>query len=153
MIKLEKKTILGIGILLLCFVLSLIFFLVFNTKQRYVLYFQHRDTGKNQVEARYLPKLEKEKRIGLLVDELLLGPVSDRSLPLFPRNTKSLNTVLIEKTLYVNLSSEAFHINQASSVNKTGAELFRNNIFRNFKNIDTIQIYIDGSLIYENEAF
>lgn len=153
MIKLEKKTILGIGILLLCFVLSLTFFLVFNSKQRYVLYFQHRDSGDLQVESRYLPKLEKEKRIGLLVDEILLGPMSDRSLPLFPRNTKSLSRVLVDKTLYVNLSEEAFHINEASSTNKTGAELFRKNIFRNFKNIDTIQIYIDGSLIYENEAF
>ena len=153
MIQFERKTILGIGFLLILFVLSLIFFLVFNTKQRFVLYFQHRDTGEIQVESRYLPKLEKEKRIGLLVDELLLGPVSDRSLPLFPRNTKSLNTVLVEKTLYVNLSEEAFRINEASSTNKIGAELFRNNIFRNFKNIDTIQIYIDGSLIYENEAF
>lgn len=153
MIRFEKKTIIGLILLAVLAIFSLTLFFMFNTTKRVVFYFQHRDTGELQVESRYLPKVENNNRIYLLVDELLLGPVSDRSLPLFPRNTKSLSTVLVKKTLYVNLSSEAFHINEASSTNKIGVELFRKNIFRNFKNIDIIQIYIDGSLIYENEAF
>ncbi|HPY52872.1 MAG TPA: GerMN domain-containing protein, partial [Treponemataceae bacterium] len=75
------------------------------------------------------------------------------SLPLFPRNTRSLSTALVGKTLYVNLSSEALNILDEASTNKKGAALFRKNVFRNLKNIDIIQIYIDGSSIYENEGF
>jgi hypothetical protein len=40
-----------------------------------------------------------------------------------------------------------------ASTNKEGAALFRKNIFRNVRKIDIIQIYIDGSSIYENEGF
>jgi len=79
--------------------------------------------------------------------------MADRSLPLFPRNTRSLSTALVGKTLYVNLSSEALNILDEASTNKEGAALFRKNIFRNVRKIDIIQIYIDGSSIYENEGF
>lgn len=153
MINIEKKKITALIILAGLCIISLSLFFIFNKKERFVFYFQHRDTGILQVESRYLPKVKKGDRLNLLIDELLLGPMADRSLPLFPRNTRSLSTALVGKTLYVNLSSEALNILDEASTNKEGAALFRKNIFRNVRKIDIIQIYIDGSSIYENEGF
>ncbi|HOQ93124.1 MAG TPA: GerMN domain-containing protein [Treponemataceae bacterium] len=153
MIHIEKKKIVALIILASLCIISLSLFFIFNKKARFVFYFQHRDTGVLQVESRYLPKVKKGDRLNLLIDELLLGPMADRSLPLFPRNTRSLSTALVGKTLYVNLSSEALNILDEASTNKEGAALFRKNIFRNVRKIDIIQIYIDGSSIYENEGF
>ena len=153
MIHIEKKKIVALIILASLCIISLSLFFIFNKKARFVFYFQHRDTGVLQVESRYLPKVKKGEKVDLLIDELLLGPMADRSLPLFPRNTRSLSTALVGKTLYVNLSSEALNILDEASTNKEGAALFRKNIFRNVRKIDIIQIYIDGSSIYENEGF
>lgn len=153
MIHIEKKKIVALIILASLCIISLSLFFIFNKKARFVFYFQHRDTGVLQVESRYLPKVKKGDRLNLLIDELLLGPMADRSLPLFPRNTRSLSTALVGKTLYVNLSSEALNILDEASTNKEGVALFRKNIFRNVRKIDIIQIYIDGSSIYENEGF
>jgi hypothetical protein len=152
-IHIEKKKIVALIILASLCIISLSLFFIFNKKERFVFYFQHRDTGVLQVESRYLPRVKKGDRLNLLIDELLLGPMADRSLPLFPRNTRSLSTALVGKTLYVNLSSEALNILDEASTNKEGVALFRKNIFRNVRKIDIIQIYIDGSSIYENEGF
>jgi hypothetical protein len=152
-IHIEKKKIVALIILASLCIISLSLFFIFNKKARFVFYFQHRDTGVLQVESRYLPKVKKGDRLNLLIDELLLGPMADRSLPLFPRHTRILSTALVGKTLYVNLSSEALNILDEASTNKEGAALFRKNIFRNVRKIDIIQIYIDGSSIYENEGF
>ena len=153
MIHIHIEKIVALIILASLCIISLSLFFIFNKKARFVFYFQHRDTGVLQVESRYLPKVKKGDRLNLLIDELLLGPMADRSLPLFPRNTRSLSTALVGKTLYVNLSSEALNILDEASTNKEGAALFRKNIFRNVRKIDIIQIYIDGSSIYENEGF
>lgn len=151
--RIDRNKAIGFTILFIVFIISLSCYFFTNTKTRKVLFFQHRDTGVLQVESRYLPKLKKNEGIKLFVDELLLGPMSDRSLPLFPRNTKSISTVLSGKTLYVNLSSEALNVLSAASANKVGSELFRKNVFRNFRNIAIIHIYIEGSSIYENQFF
>ncbi len=81
MIHIEKKKIVALIILASLCIISLSLFFIFNKKARFVFYFQHRDTGVLQVESRYLPKVKKGEKVDLLIDELLLGPMADRSLP------------------------------------------------------------------------
>jgi hypothetical protein len=103
------------------------------------------------VEARFLPKVDAEASLRMFIDDMLLGPVGDRYRLLFPRGTKVLSYFVNDKTLYVTLSEEALYIDgNESSENKEGAEIFRKNVFRNFRNIDIINLYIGSRKIYEN---
>jgi hypothetical protein len=50
----------------------------------------------------------------------------------------------------VDLSAEALFPNERVSSSREGAEIFKKNIFRNFRNIDTINIYIEGRKIFDD---
>jgi hypothetical protein len=88
--------------------------------------------------------------VELYISELLLGPIGERYKLVYPRGTK-LNTCFVQdKVLYVDLSAEALFTNEKVSTSRDGAEIFKKNIFRNFRNIDTINIYIDGRKIFDD---
>ena len=111
---------------------------------RRVFYFESLDTNKISAEVRYLPSKAVQGKERLFVDELLLGPMTNRFRPLFSAGTKSEFCFVRGRTLYVGISKEAVQISPEAADIKKGLELFKKNILKNFTNIDTIMVYIDG---------
>src|SRR5574344_3148581 len=104
---------------------------------RYVMYFESLD-DRLCTEARFLKRKPVQGREHLFVDELLLGPLTNRYRPLFAPGTKAEFCFVRGKTMYVGLSKDAVQISAKSVDIKKGMELFKENILRNFTNIDTI---------------
>ncbi len=151
-VKIIKDTKVRIVLFLLLVILGVSLFLWLNgsSKNRYVLRFEHMNEDGLYVESRFLPKVPKEDSLRLFIDDMLLGPVGDRYKALFPQGTRVTSFFVDGKSLYVTLSEEALYIlGNESSQNKEGAEIFRKNVFRNFRNIDIINLYIDGRKMYE----
>ena len=114
---------------------------------RHVFYFESLDTNKVSTEIRFLPSKAEQGKERLFVDELLLGPMTNRYRPLFSAGTKTEFCFVRGKTLYVGLSKEAVQISPESADVRKGIELFRENILKNFTYIDTIEMYIDGKSV------
>lgn len=140
-----------LAILLVCIsICSIVLWIVNDSKNRYIVCFEHMNKDGLYVESRFLPEVAKDNTLRKFIEDIVLGPIGDRYRLLFPRGTKVLSCFVADKTLYVTLSEEALYITgNDSSNNKEGAENFRKNVFRNFRNIDIINLYIGSSKIYD----
>ncbi len=100
-------------------------------------------------EVRYLPRNPAQGNLCLYVDELLLGPQTQRARPLFSAGTKNEFCFQRGKTLYVGLSQDVlYEVPEAARI-KEGIALFRENIRRNFRGIKEIALFIDGKYVEE----
>lgn len=145
-----KKLINGTFILLIACILaslvvSLFFFLISGTGTRKTFLFESEVTDSLSYEVRFLPKDSPHSGVRLYVEELLLGSMVPQVRPLFPAGTGVRSCFVRNNTLYLDLSAEAIQT-QAGRPSETlvASELLRKNIFANFRNIDTIKLYIVG---------
>ena len=136
--------------LVIIFFISLTLFFLQGYGHRKVFLFESLDEEGLFAENRYYPRNKYIDDVELYVSELLLGPIGERYKLLFPRGTKVKTCFVQNKVLYVDLSTEALFPNERVSTNREGAEIFKKNIFRNFRNIDIINIYIDGRKIFDD---
>ena len=136
--------------LVIIFFVSLTLFFLQGYGHRKVFLFESLDEEGLFAENRYYPRNKYIDDVELYVSELLLGPIGERYKLLFPRGTKVKTCFVQNKVLYVDLSTEALFPNERVSTNREGAEIFKKNIFRNFRNIDIINIYIDGRKIFDD---
>ena len=136
--------------LMIIFFISLTLFFLQGYGHRKVFLFESLDEEGLFAENRYYPRNKYIDDVELYVSELLLGPIGERYKLLFPRGTKVKTCFVQNKVLYVDLSTEALFPNERVSTNREGAEIFKKNIFRNFRNIDIINIYIDGRKIFDD---
>lgn len=143
----EKKTLFIAIIAAALFALSLGLYAAALPGRRHVLRFQSVDSGKNNVEWRLLPRKSGGERVSLYVDELLLGPKTERSRPLFSPGTKARFCFVRGRTLYVNLTPALLEKTGNASEIMYGIELFKKNIRRTFPGIKEIEIYIDNRSI------
>lgn len=143
--KISAKN-LSLFVLALAFVFSLVFFLL-NQKERRVFYFSVIGSDDMAVEVRYLPKNPVQGTVNLFVDELLLGPQTQRARPLFSLGTKNEFCFLRGKTLYVGLSKDVlYQIPEAEDIMQ-GIALFKKNIKKNFAAVHDIALFIDGKYV------
>ena len=136
--------------LVIIFLISLTLFFLQGYGHRNVFLFESLDEEGLFAENRYYPRNKYIDDVELYVSELLLGPIGERYKLIFPRGTKVKTCFVQNKVLYVDLSTEALFPNERVSTNREGAEIFKKNIFRNFRNIDIINIYIDGRKIFDD---
>ena len=136
--------------LVIMFLISLTLFFLQGYGHRKVFLFESLDEEGLFAENRYYPRNKYIDDVELYVSELLLGPIGERYKLIFPRGTKVKTCFVQNKVLYVDLSTEALFPNERVSTNREGAEIFKKNIFRNFRNIDIINIYIDGRKIFDD---
>ncbi len=147
-IKNIKARILLIGAVLL--VISLIFYLIFNSGKRAVLLFESMDNSGLYSEYRYIPRGTVQGDVHYFVDELLLGPTSNRYKPLFAHGTKALSCFLTEENiLYINLNENALFSGNSSSETVKACELLKINVLKNYKHVDNIRVFIMGNLVAE----
>ncbi|MDE6069090.1 MAG: GerMN domain-containing protein, partial [Treponemataceae bacterium] len=106
--------------------------------------------GKSSLEYRILPHRKGDEAISLYVDELILGPKTERARPIFSLGTESKFCFLREKTLFVNLSGELLYRTGNAGEIMDGIELFKKNIFKSFPKVKSVEIFIDGKKILDN---
>ena len=150
--KNSKKLIILAGILFLIFLISLIFYLIEIKSTRRVFIFQSLDDDENHIEIRYLPKVEKEKRLRQYIDDLILGPIHDRYKPLFQNGTKVNFCFVRDNVLYLDLSEEALLQQGISSDTIDAVELLKLNITKNFRSIDNVILFMMGQEVYTQES-
>lgn len=107
--------------------------------------------GKEKIvsEKRLLPSNPVQGEIRLYVDELLLGPQTNRLLPIFAFDS-SVEFCYIEKNvLYVGISESSILDLPNNTDIDSRIELFNKNIRKNFKNIEKIVLFIGGKVVNE----
>lgn len=96
------------------------------------------------IESRYLPTDPQQGLLKYYVEELVLGPLNELSQPIFTRGTKLVSCFERDSVLYVELSDDLLHVDSGSYDFEKSFSIFRTNIKRNFSDIKSVEIYVDG---------
>ena len=120
---------------------------MFSGKQRRTFSFPIIGSDELAYEVRYLPRHPVQGDICLYIDELLLGPQTQRACPLFSAGTKNDFCFMRDKILYIGLSKDVlYEIPEAARI-KDGIVLFEKNIRKNFRGVKEIALFIDGKYV------
>lgn len=133
------------------FATSLSLFFVKQKSKSYVLIFPSAENGSYIVERRNLSNDPAQGVIQLFVDELLLGSTVERTKLIFSSNTRVNSCFLRGNTLYLDLSDDLLSIEKSSFPINEGIELLRENILKNFSNINKIELFIGGKFVASME--
>ena len=131
------------------FILSMALYLIKTPGVRRAFRFQSVDSGRNNVEWRLLARRKRADKAALYVEELLLGPKTERSRPLFSPGTKAEFCFERGKTLYVGLSADLLEKSGNASEIMEGIELFKLNVRKAFPRYKQVEIYIDKKGLFE----
>lgn len=147
--KLSKSQQILAAALAFCFVFSLAAFAAKTRGSRYVFRFQSVDSGRANIEWRFLPRRKGSQKPALYVEELLLGPKTERCRPVFSPGTKVEFCFERDRVLYVGLSSALLEKTGNASEIMEGIELFKKNVRSAFPLIKKVEIYIDKKALAE----
>ncbi len=130
--------------------ISILFYILGSPGKKATFLFESMDSNSLYAEYRYIPSDSVQGDIQYFVDELLLGPLSNRYKPLFALGTRTLSCFLSEdSTLYINLNEKALFASNSSSETINACELLKKNVLKNYKYVDTIKVFIMGNLVTE----
>jgi hypothetical protein len=145
----SDRQLISLAICLGIVLLSLVAVLVRPNSVRSVFFFPDSVKQRVGVDVRYLPPVRgRDARLGQFVDELLLGASVPGLDPLFARGTVRKAAFIRGSTAYIDLSVEALSPNRDGVTNERAVSLFKKNVCTNFRNVDTILVYIDGIEAY-----
>lgn len=149
--KINKKIIsnISIGIFSAALLVTIFSLVIKGIPQRRLFYFDSYNDNKIYTEVRYISNKSDDNEIKAFVDDLLLGPMTNRYKNIFSPNTKTEFCFLEKKDLYLGLSKDALFVNDETFDIKKSVELLRLNIVKNFTNINNINIYIDGKSVWD----
>jgi len=137
------------GCLLVLFLLSLFFFFVPRRPwTRRVLFFPKPGAAGLYGETRLLPERRGlEESLQLLVDELILGPVSPKLSKLMPREVRADSVIARKGVVYLNLSRELVLGERRDSVSfDLIIEAAGNTVLFNFPQVRRLYIFVDGQV-------
>lgn len=144
----DKKKVLFFSFIGIIFAVSLCFYFFHFRGFRYS--FKYRISGSQKLvfETRAVPAVDGSSRITLYVEELLLGPSSQRARPFFPLGTRVLFCFDRNGTLFLNLSEQAV-MDFSPEVNlQESYELLEMNVKANFPSIKKIELFINGNPVF-----
>ena len=145
--KSEKAlSFLCIGVFIVSLTVSIVCWFAGQKRNRYVFYFPSYDSKNLCTEIRFLPNKPIQGCEKLFVEELLLGPMTNRYKQIFPRDTELSYCFLKDKTLYVGLSDAVLSGVDGMTI-KESIDVFKINIVKNFTFINKIDVSIDGKSI------
>lgn len=117
--------------------------------KKYVFRFESVDSNKICFESRYLPQKNFDESVSMYIEELLLGPKTERLRPVFSPGTKSTYSFVKGKVLYVNITAESLYsLGNASQIFE-GTELLKKNVLKTFSKIKDVELFIDNKSIYK----
>lgn len=153
MLNSKKNIIIVISALILAaFLISLTVFLVKKGGTRRTYVFPSVENDSFIIESRRHVKSYMNP-VEYYVNELMLGPQTERCRSIFPKETKILSIFVNNKTLYVDFSGDIVNPETESHrlPLKQAIELFKENVQRNFRGITSVQVFVEGNPAYEGE--
>lgn len=149
-IKNKKLMLFLLGAVILAFVLSFTLFMVKRGGARYTFVFPSVEKESFIVETRRFKKSHKSP-VEYYIDELMLGPQTERCRFIFPKETK-INSVMVKnKVLYINFSKNIINPETEGKMLpiRQAIELFKENVLRNFPSINSVEVFVEGNPAYE----
>ena len=131
------------------FAFSYFCYIVTKDTCRRTFIFPSAEDGQYIIEYRNLAEKPHQGDIGLYIDEILLGSTVERTKWLFSPGTRLLSCFERNHILYVNLSQELLQMGEGVIEIREGTELLKKNIMKNFSEIDSVEIYIEGKSAFE----
>jgi hypothetical protein len=130
---------------------ALIEFVTLGLARRTFVFYASGD-GMMAVEDRMLKRSpSQELDITRYVEEVLLGPVSPDSLPLFPRETRLRSLLYRGGVVYADLSEDAALPPQEGGAVFTNLQTLYKGIRRNFSFVSDVRFFIAGKAAYFEE--
>ena len=150
MLKKKSFPIFVISILITgLFVLSLFFYGIARKGCRRIFIFPSAESGKYIIEYRSLAEKPHQGDIQFYIEEILLGSTVERTKLLFAPGTKVLSCFERRHVLYLNLSNDLLKMGDGVVDIREGTELLKKNIKKNFSEIDSVEIFIEGKTAFE----
>ena len=131
------------------FVFSFFCYIITKNTCRRAFIFPSAENGKYIIEYRNLAEKPHQGDIGLYIDEILLGSTVERTKLLFTPGTRVLSCFERTHILYVNLSQDLLQMGDGVIEIREGTELLKKNIMKNFSEIDSVEIFIEGKSAFE----
>ena len=131
------------------FVFSFFCYIISKNTCRRAFIFPSAENGKYIIEYRNLAEKPHQGDIGLYIDEILLGSTVERTKLLFTPGTRVLSCFERNHILYVNLSQDLLQMGDGVIEIREGTELLKKNIMKNFSEIDSVEIFIEGKTAFE----
>lgn len=132
-------------------IVSLAFILNRKADNRFVFLFESLDDSELHIETRYVNTVPDESDVNCFINELLLGPMTNRYRPLFAKGTLLQSCFVRDGVLYVDLTDEALLKSGSSSETERACALLKENVQRNFRQISDIKVFISGIEAYKEE--
>lgn len=116
-----------------------------ETVEKYTFTFPSYERRGTKSERRAVYIIDEKSDVRAFIEELLLGPETYRSRPLFSLGTQVEFCIEKNRTLYVGLSEELLSCAGNAIDIADGFDFFRRNVLRNFAGrIDRIEIFVGG---------
>lgn len=144
------KTKIICSLLLLGIIITVLFAGILNKKyDRYTMFFKNSLNSKIEMEVRYVPVQNLKAPEVAFFEELMLSP-TDHDLYSLSKPGLKLNSCFVKNNvLYADLPSSFLEgINKNMDADDLSF-LFSKNVFTNFKNLESLCIFIDGHQVYE----
>ena len=136
-------------VIIALFVVSFTFYIIMNDSHRRIFIFPSADNGKYIIEYRNLTEKPHQGDIQLYIEEILLGSTVERTKLLFTPGTKVISCFERNHVLYLNLSADLLSMGDGVVEIREGTELLKKNIMKNFSEIDSVEIFIEGKSAFE----
>ena len=146
----------GVAFAIFVLTLAIMFFgIVFSPDtDRFLFLFPAVSTGKTGTEVRYLVVEQDENtRLGRFVDELVLGPQTPGYRPVFADTVRTRVCFIRGKDAYIDLSAGDTAFLAETTTPEQTFEIFKKNVFTNFRNLAKIYLYIDGIEVYAENPY
>jgi hypothetical protein len=145
----QKNILVSCGAFFLLFLAAMIFF--FNegrTRINCIIFFpQSAREGLTGEPRRIYRQGSAEENVGLLVREMILGPMDIRNTNMFPQNTRLRSVFVRDAVAYLDFSPEIIFFDNRTrlSFDELLAAVHRTVLF-NFRELSSLVITIDGQI-------
>jgi hypothetical protein len=136
-------------LLLLSFVIALSFNLMYPPERvARTLFFPGATRTDLSSERRLIPRVaSSERAVGLVVQEMLLGPINIAHGRALPRETTINSVMLQDRVVYLDLNRDPILArSDVEGLVETGFEAIRRSILFNFRSINEVVITIEGNV-------
>lgn len=151
LLKIPKKIYIFVSVVVVLLVLSLISYFSINKGVRRQFIYESVDGKTKYIESRYLSSNPEGGNVVKYVEELVLGPVTERAKPLFPIGTKVLHCFERDGTLYIDLSFQSLLTNDLDRDFEKVFALAEKNIKYNFPSIKHVEFFVEKRNVFEKK--
>jgi hypothetical protein len=145
----QKNILVSSGAFFLLFLTALVFFFIEGRARiNCIIFFpESAQTGVTGEPRRIYRQDTLEKNVGLLVREMILGPMDIRHINMFPRDTRLSSVFVRNGIAYLDFSPEILFSDNQIRLSFDGlVDAVRRTVLFNFRQLSGVVITLDGQL-------